>query len=335
MSNSNGLPLDSDMDDEVDQLISDSESPETDPDPLNAAAAAHRIPGHSLLPAVRLENIVSADGVTGNLSLSKEGLFILSVAAEEFIKKMAQAGHLRATNERRAAVDYSDMCAATQQYQEFMFLKETIPVPIPLSEAITLRAQREKEAQESDPTAPSSSSSSTRPALSHPHSAPKKPKPRPNGSTPKHDKRPPKDPADTAAYTEWTDTRPARPGPGGRPAISAYNGRISLTVPRPSPLANGHTAVSASVSVSAAPSPSRAGTLTPAHHDPASDAASASVSAVATATATQEEREAWSAQQPPYATGPASGFLQGPGAPFGRALQNPGRTIYSQEYRPE
>jgi hypothetical protein len=29
-------------------------------------------------------------------------------------------------------------------------------------------------------------------------------------------------------------------------------------------------------------------------------------------------------------TGPASGFLQGSVVPFGRANQNPGRTIYSQ-----
>ncbi|KAG5726665.1 hypothetical protein E4T56_gene16677, partial [Termitomyces sp. T112] len=113
--------MDSDAEDEVDQLISDSESPETEPDPQNDADG-HRVPGQTLLPAVRLENIMSADGVTGNLSLSKEGLFVLSVAAEEFIKKMARAGHLRASNERRTAVNYSDMCAATQQYQEFMFL---------------------------------------------------------------------------------------------------------------------------------------------------------------------------------------------------------------------
>ncbi|KAG6874819.1 hypothetical protein C0993_012037, partial [Termitomyces sp. T159_Od127] len=199
----------------------------------------------------------------------------------------------------------------------------TIPVPIPLSEAISLRAQREKEAQESDPTAPSSSS--TRPSLST--SGPKKAKSRPNGTTPKHDKRPSKDPRPAdgdGTYTEWTDTRPPRPG--GRPAISAYNGRLSLAA-RPSPLANGH-------SVSAAPS--RSGTITPAQsHDPASDAASTQHQPSATASPyPAQPEESWSAQ-PPYATGPASGFLQGPGGPFGRILQNPGRTIYSQEYHAE
>lgn len=47
-------------------------------------------------------------------------------------------------------------------------------------------------------------------------------------------------------------------------------------------------------------------------------------------------------QTPPYDptwqaqfTGPASGFLQGSVAPFGRVSQNPGRTIYSQTHRPD
>ncbi|KAG5335258.1 hypothetical protein C0989_001651 [Termitomyces sp. Mn162] len=319
-------PMDSDAEDEVDQLISDSESPETETDPQNDADG-HRVPGQTLLPAVRLENIMSADGVTGNLSLSKEGLFVLSVAAvrysylearssltgsqEEFIKKMARAGHLRASNERRTAVNYSDM--------------STIPVPVPLSEAISLRAQKEKEAQESDPTAPSSSRLSL--------SVPKKAKSRPNGTTPKHDKRPAKEPrpsttpADSdSTYTDWIDTRPPRPG--GRPSISVYNGRLSLSA-RPSPLANGH-------SVSAAPS--RSSTITPAQSRDPSDAAS--VQHQPSTPVPSQPEENWSAQAPPpppppYAAGPASGFLQGPGGPFGRVSQNPGRTIYSQQYRTE
>jgi hypothetical protein len=42
----------------------------------------------------------------------------------------------------------------------------------------------------------------------------------------------------------------------------------------------------------------------------------------------QEESAQWP-------TGPASGFLQGPAAPFGRSTQNPGRTIYTQTHRPD
>ena len=58
--------------------------------------------------------------------MSKEGLFILSIATasdshltafassndslkEEFIKKMAGAGHLQASSERRTSINYRDM----------------------------------------------------------------------------------------------------------------------------------------------------------------------------------------------------------------------------------
>lgn len=41
--------------------------------------------------------------------------------------------------------------------------------------------------------------------------------------------------------------------------------------------------------------------------------------------------ESWTGQY----TGPASGFLTGPGGPFGHTAQNPGRTIYSQQHRTE
>lgn len=89
---------------EVDQLDSD-----TDPDePADSTKSrktkngshrpGERIPGHTLLPAVKLENMIQAEGtsiptslfsltimnksigVTGNMALSKEGLFVLSIA---------------------------------------------------------------------------------------------------------------------------------------------------------------------------------------------------------------------------------------------------------------
>ena len=41
--------------------------------------------------------------------------------------------------------------------------------------------------------------------------------------------------------------------------------------------------------------------------------------------------ESWTGQY----TGPASGFLTGPGGPFSHTAQNPGRTIYSQQHRTE
>ncbi|KAF8073602.1 hypothetical protein FPV67DRAFT_1410930 [Lyophyllum atratum] len=324
--------VESDMEDEVDQLDSDSDTPDTDVDMQNGVAGGgQRIPGHSLLPSLRLENIIQADGVTGNLALSKEGLFILSVATEEFIKRMTQAGQLRASAERRAAVNYGDMAATTQQYQEFMFLNDTIPAPVSLSEALLMRAAKEKEEFDEDPGASLSIRPATYMTASAPAASKNKPKIRSstNGqgsrssSASRHDRRTdsraasgslPLDEHDgDGAYSDWTDAR----GPG--PSISVPNGRLSVSA-RPSPLANGHSAV-----------PSRSGTLTPArslepsehaspHHYPTSQASPL---------ATPEDPQTWPGQY----TGPASGFLQGPGGPFGRVAQNPGRTIYSQQHR--
>ncbi|KJA24045.1 hypothetical protein HYPSUDRAFT_99516, partial [Hypholoma sublateritium FD-334 SS-4] len=110
-----------------------------------------RIPGHTLLPAVRLENIIQADGVTGNMALSKEGLFVLSIATEEFIKRLIQAAHREASAHRRNQINYPDMSATVQQYQEFMILAETIPPPVTLSDAFILRQDKERELLEDNP----------------------------------------------------------------------------------------------------------------------------------------------------------------------------------------
>jgi hypothetical protein len=139
------IEAESEPDDEVDQLDSESDVDvsELDMTMKNGTGSGERMPGHSIIPALRLENIIQADGkfyvvsslylvqeaagVAGNLSVSKEGLFILSIATvsnsqltsllfilnhrlkEEFIKRMAEAGHLQASSERRTSINYRDM----------------------------------------------------------------------------------------------------------------------------------------------------------------------------------------------------------------------------------
>ncbi|PFH53899.1 hypothetical protein AMATHDRAFT_702 [Amanita thiersii Skay4041] len=140
ISPSSSLRDDSEMDAEIDQLDSDSDQDaiqSLSSKDKNGPARTERAPGCSLLPTARLENILQADGVTGNLALSKEALFVLSIATEEFIKRMAQAGHIHATAQRRNAVQYIDM--------------DTIPTPIPLSDAMQFRLAKEKEMLEDNP----------------------------------------------------------------------------------------------------------------------------------------------------------------------------------------
>lgn len=95
------IEVDTEAEDEVDQLDSDSEAEDhalgTSSKKTGSSRETDRPPGQSLLPALRLESIIKADGTehfhlsqmrilipssggTGSLALSKEGLFILSVA---------------------------------------------------------------------------------------------------------------------------------------------------------------------------------------------------------------------------------------------------------------
>jgi hypothetical protein len=145
-SHSENMEVESEPEDEVDQLDSesDADASELDTSLKNGSGGGERLPGHTLIPALRLENIILSDGkslsrilltslfksfagVAGNLAVSKEGLFILSIATvsdtyltdysvlpndglkEEFIMRMAGAGHLQASSERRNSVNYRDM----------------------------------------------------------------------------------------------------------------------------------------------------------------------------------------------------------------------------------
>ncbi|KAJ7069801.1 hypothetical protein C8F01DRAFT_1114069 [Mycena amicta] len=140
LPNPTGTDDELEEEEESDQLGSDSME-----DPVE------RIPGESLLPSGRLENIVKAHGVLGSLALSREGLYILSVATEEFIQRLAQGGYRQASAERRPCINYRDMAATTQQYQEFMFLRETIPSPVSVKDAMDLRAAKQRDMIANDP----------------------------------------------------------------------------------------------------------------------------------------------------------------------------------------
>ncbi|KAF9454787.1 hypothetical protein P691DRAFT_199094 [Macrolepiota fuliginosa MF-IS2] len=77
-----------DAEEEIDQLDSDSDTaldqqqqPDVPaPKKPPPSRSGERRPGQTLLPTVRIENILQAEGLLGNLSLSKEGIFLLSVA---------------------------------------------------------------------------------------------------------------------------------------------------------------------------------------------------------------------------------------------------------------
>ncbi|KAJ7044112.1 hypothetical protein C8F04DRAFT_689621 [Mycena alexandri] len=266
---------------EVEEEDWDELNSDLDEDPVS------RIPGETLLPALRIETIIKADGVMGALALSKEGLFILSVATEEFIKRLTQGGQRQAGVEGRTSVNYRDMAATTQQYQEFMFLQETIPSPVSLSEALRLRELKEKETLENDPAlaAPTTYSSTAgyTPSTSKP-----KPKKAPNGKDKQN--RNGSNSSSAHGQVRWdyegnaasngtpttsTSTRGVRESgwtrwPNGQnftvdplSVPPPQNGLASQAQQRPAPAANGHAAAAAAA---VPPRPRDADTSPPRQH---------------------------------------------------------------------
>jgi len=354
---------------EVDQLDSDSDNDDA-VDPANpnniskngTGRAGERLPGHTLLSAVRIENMIQADGVTGNLALSKEGLFLLSVATEEFIKRLIQAGYREASAHRRNTINYKDMSATTQQYQEFLFLSDTIPTCITLSEALLLRQRKEKRVLEGFPalagpslpmtSAPSpddepTTSYSPRPNRRERLEA-KQAREKANGSastgTLNHlaSKKPTSaghqmqdvDVEFLSVDKEWDVDSASHGGESSNHPRPIHNGISSASdfSSIPPPLINGHSSgISRSLTPPLTPNGSEHGAIPLQSRHPDSHSHSRSRSPSPSFHAHNDP--AWTGQF----TGPASGFLQGSVVPFGRANQNPGRTIYSQStsQRPE
>ncbi|KIJ64437.1 hypothetical protein HYDPIDRAFT_28381 [Hydnomerulius pinastri MD-312] len=330
------LPTDSEGEAEVDELESDTEdehgaSASTTGQKKGGKRAGERAPGTTLLPMARVENIIQADGITSSLSMSKEAVFVLSIATEEFVKRMAQAGHRQASASRRNIVNYADMASSTQQYQEFMFLQDTIPEPMLLSEALERKLAKEKEDLEANPAMSSAiqtqpTPSAPMPSISQANGKSKSKSRTVNGkekasasvsasTAPRgdHRKQPAKDDrTDEPAPISVARTSSGRVIRSTRAAREAVQDGISRTTPNGSAHPREQDE-----SWSGSTSPRRP----PASHRSSSDHGSTP----------QSFNPSW----PGQFTGPASGFLQDPQSAFGRMAQNPGRTIYSQQPRSE
>ncbi|KAJ7250879.1 hypothetical protein B0H12DRAFT_657744 [Mycena haematopus] len=353
------LELEAD-DEEFDELNSDDGEHSED-------ALLDKRMGESLLPSLRLESIIQAHGVMGSLALSKEALFVLSVATEEFIKRLAIGGHRQASVERRTSVNYRDMAATTQQYQEFMFLQETIPTPVSLSDALQLRELHEKEMLDDDPAlaAPTALSSNAGPTPST--SKPKAKKPAANGKDKqnRHGSRTP-----SQVRWDYQDTPPSNGQPP--PAQSSRGGRENGWTRWPNgqnplvavPQHNGHTTLahpSPNGQTPALPPPQDAETMPVPQHpnywqrSTASpwatsllDSSASRQSDSGSASRTQPQAVNGSPVEPKAQTSASAGpgesstmidavaapiqVVSGSGGPSSSSLvaQNPGRTIYSQ-----
>ncbi|KAE9402317.1 hypothetical protein BT96DRAFT_918327 [Gymnopus androsaceus JB14] len=85
--------------------------------------------GKSLLPFSRVQKIIKADKEIP--IIARDATFLISLAAEEFIKRLCQAGQRAAQKERRTTVQHKDLATVIRKADEFMFLGEIITLTQP------------------------------------------------------------------------------------------------------------------------------------------------------------------------------------------------------------
>ncbi|KAI4525550.1 hypothetical protein K525DRAFT_191212 [Schizophyllum commune Loenen D] len=89
------------------------------------APDAEREPGKTLLPFTRVQKIIKADKEIQ--MIARDATFLISLAAEEFIRRFVQAGQRVAEREKRATVQHRDLATVVRKADEFIFLEGTIP----------------------------------------------------------------------------------------------------------------------------------------------------------------------------------------------------------------
>ncbi|KAF9013378.1 histone-fold-containing protein, partial [Cyathus striatus] len=84
-----------------------------------------REPGKSLFPFSRVQKIIKADQDIP--IVAKEATYLISLATEEFIKRLCTAAQKVASREQRATVQHKDIATVVRKADEFLFLEDVIP----------------------------------------------------------------------------------------------------------------------------------------------------------------------------------------------------------------
>ncbi|KAF9485872.1 hypothetical protein BDN70DRAFT_870785 [Pholiota conissans] len=84
-----------------------------------------REPGSTLFPLSRVQKIIKADWAMP--IVAKEATFLISIATEEFIKRLVEACYVASQKEKRATIQHKDLVAVTRKADEFLFLEGKLP----------------------------------------------------------------------------------------------------------------------------------------------------------------------------------------------------------------
>ncbi|KAI0685069.1 hypothetical protein BC835DRAFT_1386080 [Cytidiella melzeri] len=84
------------------------------------------VPGKSLFPVSRIQKILKADKELP--MVTREAVLLVSLATEEFVKRLAEASHRLALRENRSTVQRKDVASVCRRADEYFFLEEIIPL---------------------------------------------------------------------------------------------------------------------------------------------------------------------------------------------------------------
>ncbi|KAF9026123.1 histone-fold-containing protein [Hymenopellis radicata] len=84
-----------------------------------------REPGKSLFPVSRVQKIIKADKDIP--IVAKEATFLISLATEEFIKRLCESAQKVAERSNRMTIQHKDVATIVRKADEFLFLEDTIP----------------------------------------------------------------------------------------------------------------------------------------------------------------------------------------------------------------
>ncbi|KIP11694.1 hypothetical protein PHLGIDRAFT_63119 [Phlebiopsis gigantea 11061_1 CR5-6] len=77
--------------------------------------------GKSFFPVSRVQRILKADKELP--MVSREAVLLISLATEEFVKRISEASHRLANRENRLTVQRKDIASVCRRADEFMFLE--------------------------------------------------------------------------------------------------------------------------------------------------------------------------------------------------------------------
>ncbi|KAH9814846.1 hypothetical protein DFH28DRAFT_1126772 [Melampsora americana] len=112
-----------------------------------ANARADKKVGTTILPVTRVTRAAKQD--KDIKIVSKEAVFLISIATEFFVRKLTDSAFLNAKLEKRVFVKYNDVAKAVQANDEYIWLDDVIPLSKPLLLVLN------------DPTIPSASTALT------------------------------------------------------------------------------------------------------------------------------------------------------------------------------